>query len=156
MAIPFRRIRAAARCLKLLSRQREVSVAIQLGKDVIDTLPTVNTRLLERNDQQYVVSTFADVAADLCALLLESNKSEDALYYLERGRTVILGELLDSRSHISHLTQYYPTEGYRYKELSDEVNTPLRYLDRNPIGVQTLKRRREAIVELDACVNRGL
>ena len=152
IAIPFNRIKAAARCLKLLFRQEKVSIATQLGKDVIDTLQTLNIRLLERDDQQYVVSTFAGIAADLGALLLESNRPEDALYHLEKGRTVILNELLDGKSDISHLTQHYPMEARRYKEIRDEINTPLRRLDRSLEGMQILKRRREAIIELDACI----
>lgn len=89
-AIPFHRIQAAATCIKLLSLQHKVVVATQLGKDVIDLLPMVNTKLLDRNDQQYVVSTFAGVAADLCALLLASEQVDEALQYLEKGRAVIL------------------------------------------------------------------
>lgn len=81
VAVPFHRIKAAAQRIKLLVVQRNVDVAIRLGKDVSHLLPTVNTKLLDRNDQQYVVSTFAGVGADLCALLLASNKF-DALQYL--------------------------------------------------------------------------
>jgi hypothetical protein len=151
IAIPFYRVKAAACCLKLLALQRKVDIATQLGKGVIDALPTVNIRLLDRNDQQYVVSTFVGVAADLCAFLLESTRLEDALYYLEKGRTVVLGKLVDGRSDISYLTHHYPKVAHRYVELYNEINTPLQHLDKDSITVQTLKRRREAIVELDAC-----
>lgn len=49
-AIPFLRVKAAARCLALLAIQRRADVAIQLGKDIIDLLPVLNTRLLNRTD----------------------------------------------------------------------------------------------------------
>src|SRR5437667_12881566 len=73
-ALPFHRIRAAARCLKLLAAQAKIDAAVQLGKRVIDLLPAVNTKILDRNDQQYVMSTFAGVAVDVCAFLLASNR----------------------------------------------------------------------------------
>jgi hypothetical protein len=65
----------------------------------------VDTRLLGRNDKQYVLSIFAGVATDLYTLLLASNQADDALQYLERGRVVILSQLIDARSDTSDLTQ---------------------------------------------------
>ncbi|KAK3934877.1 hypothetical protein QBC46DRAFT_347180 [Diplogelasinospora grovesii] len=132
---PLARIKAAARCLKLLARQNRVDIAIQLGKDVIDLLPIVNTGMLERNDQQFVVSTFAGVAAELCALLLESNEPADALDYLERGRAVIIGQLVAGPE----------------RQLRDEANAPLR-AEQDTAAAQVRSRRREAVGELDACI----
>ena len=154
MAIQFHRIKAAAQCIKLLAVRRNVDVAIQLGKDVIRLLPTVNTKLLDRNDQQYVVSTFAGVAADLCALLLASNSLDDALQYLEEGRTVILSQLIDHRSDMSDLAQYHPDIARRYEELRDEVNAPLRGLEQDAAREQALRERRQSILELDACIGK--
>ncbi|KAB5581189.1 hypothetical protein GE09DRAFT_1213598 [Coniochaeta sp. 2T2.1] len=149
-ASPFPRITAAAQCLKLLAYQQRVDVAIQLGKDVIDLLPIVNTRMLERSDQQFVVSTFAGVATDLCAFLLESNQPADALYYLETGRAVIIGQLVDARSDVSTLAQQRPDVARRYQELRDEINAPLR--PEQEAAAQMPSRRREALSELDACI----
>jgi tetratricopeptide (TPR) repeat protein len=49
-ATPFDSIRAGAQCLKLLSIQQKNNRAMRFGKDMIDFLPTVNTRLLDRKD----------------------------------------------------------------------------------------------------------
>lgn len=68
-----------ALCLRLFATPCKISIAIELRKDIIDLLPTVNTRLLSCADQQFVVATFAGVAADLCAFLLEFSCSEEAL-----------------------------------------------------------------------------
>jgi thioester reductase-like protein len=97
----------------------------------------VNTALLDRTDQQYVVSTFAGVAADICALLLASDQICEALHFLEKGRAVILGQLVDSRSDVSHLAQEYPEIARRYEELRDEVNTPL-------VGLEQDAQRQQA------------
>ncbi|RKK88945.1 hypothetical protein BFJ71_g12645 [Fusarium oxysporum] len=152
-AIPFHRIQAGARCLKLLALQHKTDIAIDLGKTIIDLLPTVNTKLLDRTDQQFVVSTFSGVAADLCAFLLQSNHPADALRYLEKGRAVIIGQLMDSRSDLSLLERQHPDLACQYQQLRDEVNTPLRQVEQGRIETQLRTRRLEALAELDACIH---
>ncbi|KAG7424334.1 hypothetical protein Forpi1262_v014530 [Fusarium oxysporum f. sp. raphani] len=137
-AIPFVRIRSAARCIKLLAPQDKLDAAAQLGKAVIRMLPSVNTKLLDRTDQQYIISTFAGVAADLCALRLTMNQVEDALLYLEQGRAVILSQLIDNRSDVSDLAKNHPKIACRYEELRNDVNTPIRSLEQDAAREQAL------------------
>jgi hypothetical protein len=111
----------------------------------------VNTKLLDRSDQQFVVSTFAGIATDLCAFLLESNQPVDALYYLERGRAVIIGQLVDARGDVSSLARRCPDVARRYQELRDEVNAPLG-TQQGAAAAQMQSRRREAVTELDVCI----
>ncbi len=151
-AVPFHRIQSGARCVRLFAILRKVSIAIELGKDIIDLLPTVNTRLLSRADQQFVVATFAGVAADLCAFLLESNCSEEALVYLERGRAIIIGQLIDSRSDVSSLAQLRPEIARRYETLRNEVSRPFHHGKLDAAERQMLGRRRRAAVELNQCI----
>ncbi|KFX90204.1 hypothetical protein V490_06595 [Pseudogymnoascus sp. VKM F-3557] len=141
---------AASRCLLLLPLQGKLGIARQLGKDIIDLLPTVNTKLLDRADQQFVVSEFSGVAANTCASLLEVNQSSDALYYLEKGRAVIIGQLVDARSDLSTLVHQYPDLARRYEQLRKEVNTPATELNQDRAGIWD--SRCMAIADLDACV----
>ncbi|CAM1508780.1 Fc.00g056280.m01.CDS01 [Cosmosporella sp. VM-42] len=152
-AIPFHRVQAGARCLKLLAPQHKTDIAIGLGKNIIDLLPTVNTKLLDRSDQQFVVSTFSGVAANLCAFLLQSSQPADALRYLEKGRAVIISQLVDTRSDLSFLEQQHPHIARQYQQLRDEVNTPLRQVEQGTIQAQLRIRRLEALAELDACIH---
>jgi tetratricopeptide (TPR) repeat protein len=152
MAIPFDRVKAAARCLKLLAKIGKVDAAAKLGKDVIQLLPTVNTRLLDHSDQQFVMAAFAGIATDLCAFLLESGQPEEALQYLEKGRAVILGQLIDSRSDVSDLSQQHPKVALQYEKLLNEINTPISSLEPGPTKTQALKLRRQAVAELDTCI----
>ncbi|KAK4244031.1 CHAT domain-containing protein [Corynascus novoguineensis] len=140
-AIPFDRVKAAARCLTLLATQAKVDTAIQLGQD-----------LLDRNDQQFVMSIFAGVAADVCSFLLMSNRPAEALEYLEKGRAVIIGQLVDARSDLSSLEQQYPDIARRYIYLRDEVNIPVNRLEQDIGRAQVIERRREAVAELNACI----
>ncbi|KAK2601561.1 hypothetical protein QQS21_004879 [Conoideocrella luteorostrata] len=151
-AVPFYRVRAAARCLKLLARQHRVDEAIDLGKEILILLPSVHTRALDRNDQQFVISTFAGVASDLCAFLLSANRFSEALECLEQGRAVIISQLLDDRTDVFSLRRDHSQLADQYQSLVDEMNPPVR--QSAPDVVETLipKRRREAAAELDTCL----
>jgi len=151
-SVPFTRVRAAARCLKILATQHKLDAGINLGRAVLELLPTVHTRLPSRNDQQFVMSTFAGVASDLCGFFLASSRPNEALEYLEQGRGVIISQLLDRRTNLSDLIADHPALARQYECLVNEVNTPLRQTTHDAAEVQATKQRREAAAELDACI----
>ena len=152
-AIPIHRVQAVARCIKLLAGQGAVPAAIQLGKEAIDFLPAVNTKSLDRNDQQFVVSTFGGVAADVCTFLLAANRPLEALEYLEKGRAVIIGQLVDARGDISTLLEQCPDLARRYERLREEVNAPVGGgSEQSAFWSRMAGRRREAAAELEACI----
>jgi tetratricopeptide (TPR) repeat protein len=151
-AVPFHRIKAAAKCLELLAIQNSVDQGIDLGRRILDLLPSVHTRALDRNDQEFVVSTFAGVASNLCSFLLSANRLGEALECLEQGRAIIISQLLDDRSDLSSLREDHSQLANRYQSLVDEMNAPT--LQATPGVVEALlrKRRQEAAVELDMCL----
>ncbi|KAH7165143.1 CHAT domain-containing protein [Fusarium sp. MPI-SDFR-AT-0072] len=151
-AVPFYRVTAAARCLELLAQQHEVDQGIDLGRQVLNLLPSVHTRALDRNDQQFVMSTFAGVASDLCGLLLSANRLTEALECLEQGRAIIIGQLLDDRSDLSLLHRDHSQLAKRYESLVDEVNAPIHQTTLGVVKALSLKRRQEAAAELDMCL----
>ncbi|KJZ69927.1 hypothetical protein HIM_10683 [Hirsutella minnesotensis 3608] len=151
-AIPFHRVQAAARCLPLFAIQSKIDTAIQLGQAVLDLLPAVNTKLLDRSDQQFVMSTFAGVAADVCACLLAAARPADALESLERGRAVIVGQLVDSRNDLSSLRRDHCDIACRYERLRDEINETPGDRMQGTGRAQAVNRRREAMAELEECV----
>ncbi|TVY74909.1 putative 30S ribosomal protein S17-like protein [Fusarium oxysporum f. sp. cubense] len=151
-AVPFRRVQAAARCLELLAIQNRVDEGIGLGRRILDLLPSVHARSLDRNDQQFVVSTFAGVASNLCSFLLSANQLSEALECLEQGRAIIISQLIDDRSDLSSLRQDHPQLASRYQSLVDEVNTPTRQTSLGVVEALLRKRRQEAAAELDMCL----
>ncbi|KAN0071674.1 CHAT domain containing protein [Elaphomyces granulatus] len=142
-AVPFHRVRHS---IVFVPPPAKLDAGITLGRAVLELLPTVHTRLLDRNDQQFVMSTFAGVASDLCGFFLASSRPNEALEYLEQGRGVIISQLLDRHTDLSDLIADHPTLARQYEHLVNEVNTP------NAAEVQATKRRREAAAELDACM----
>jgi tetratricopeptide (TPR) repeat protein len=151
--VPFRRIRAAASCLKLLAIQERFDAASDLGRDVLDLVPTVNTNLLDRKDQQFAMSTFAGIAADVCAVLLAIGSVELALESLEKGRAVIISQCLDRRSDLSDLESAYPEIANRYHRLIQKVNTPFRGTTSHLTETELLSNHRELMASLNACIS---
>ncbi|KAF4447587.1 hypothetical protein F53441_8882 [Fusarium austroafricanum] len=151
-AVPFHRVKAAATCLKLLAKQHRLDQGIDLGREILDLLPSVHTRALGRNDQQFVVSTFAGVASNLCSFLLSANRLGEALECLEQGRAIIISQLLDDRSDLSSLRQDHSQLANRYQSLVDEMNAPTRQTTPGVVEALLRKRRQEAAVELDMCL----
>ncbi|KAF5615633.1 hypothetical protein F25303_13750, partial [Fusarium sp. NRRL 25303] len=130
----------------------KVDEGIDLGTRILNLLPSVHTRALDRDDQQFVVSTFAGVASNLCSFLLSANRLSEALECLEQGRAIIISQMLDDRSDLSSLCQDHSHLANRYQSLVDEVNVPIR--ETTPDVVESLlrKRRQEAAAELDMCL----
>jgi predicted RNase H-like HicB family nuclease len=151
-AVPFHRIQAAAKCLELLAIQNKFDEGIDLGRGVLDLLPSVHTRALDRNDQQFVLSTFAGVASNLCSFLLSKNRSSEALEHLEQGRAIIISQLLDDRSDLSSLRSDHSQLANRYQSLVDEINAPTRQATPGVVETLSQKRRQEAAAELDMCL----
>jgi hypothetical protein len=88
-------------------------------------MPTISTRLLDHKDQQAAMSKFAGVASSLCAVLLELGKHEDALQFLEQGRRVIIGQVIDRQRDTSDLAIQHPDISQRYDDLV-AISTPRR------------------------------
>ncbi|KAH7222489.1 CHAT domain-containing protein [Fusarium oxysporum] len=151
-AVPFHRVQAAAKCLELLATQNKVDEGIDLGTMILDLLPSVHTRALDRNDQQFVVSTFAGVASNLCSFLLSANRLSEALECLEQGRAIIISQMLDDRSDLSSLCQDHSHLANRYQSLVDEVNVSIRQTTPDVVESLLRKRRQEAAAELDTCL----
>jgi tetratricopeptide (TPR) repeat protein len=151
-AVPLQRIRAAARCLGRLAELCKPHEGIKLGRDVLALLPIANNRNLDLSDQQFLLSGFAGIASDLCALLLSEGRVHEAVECLEQGRAIIISRLLDDRSDISGLCQEHPKLAERYQSLVAEVNTPFGRAKDDPTANAKLVRRPEAATELEACI----
>jgi hypothetical protein len=149
---PFTRIYAASRCLKLLFRLKQYDEAAEIAVLVTDLLPIVNARSLDRNDRQYVLSRFAGIAADACGVLLQARDPETALQYLEKGRAVILGQMIDNWSDLSSLMKAHPELATKFKALCDTVNARSSHLSTESDRLLAAQRRRAAASELELCI----
>ncbi|KAM0710540.1 hypothetical protein Q7P35_002211 [Cladosporium inversicolor] len=152
MAVPLERVKAAARCLNILADLDKIHEGIKLGKDALALLPLVHTRNLDRSDQEFVVSGFAGIASDLCALLLSDGQSHEAVECLEQGRAIIISRSLDDRSDISILSQKHPKLAQHYRSLVTEINSSFHGGKDDASMNMKLFRRHEATKELEGCL----
>lgn len=152
-AVSLTRVRAAAGGLTKLANLDRVHEAIVLGKGALALLPIVRARNLDLSDQQFMLSGFAGIASNLCALLLSEGRVHEAVEFLEQGRAVIISQLLDDRSDLTDLSEDHPQLCQRYQVLVNEVNSPFGAGNDNTTAtIAKITRRREAVTELEACI----
>ena len=151
-SVPFTRIYAASHCLKLLFYLKQYDEAAEIAVSVIDLLPIVTARSLDRNGRQYVVSRFAGIAADACGVLLQARNPETALQCLEKGRAVILGQMMDNWSDLSSLMKAHLELATKFKTLRDTVNARSSHSCTESDRLLAAQQRRAASAELELCI----
>jgi tetratricopeptide (TPR) repeat protein len=150
-SVPFHRIAPSSRAIKVLHRLGQYDLAAQIAEQVIEFLPAVNPRFLHRRDRQYVLSMYSGIAADACAVFLRTRSAGTALQCLEKGRAVILGQLIDDRRDLSALQSAHPELASQFETLRNEVNSSVDTSDKDS-GNAVAQRRRSAATELDQCI----
>jgi tetratricopeptide (TPR) repeat protein len=152
MANNLERVRAASLFLCISVLAGKTTEAVRLGRGALALLPIVHTRTLDRSDQQFVLSQFAGIASNLCALLLSEDRVSEAFESLEHGRAVIIRRLLDDKSDLSHLSQYHPKLSQRYQDIVADINMSSIHTTCDTTEGNLL-RRRKAAADLEACLN---
>lgn len=149
---PIYRVQAAAQCMNVLGLLGKLDHAAELAVDAINLLPTISNRSLQRSGQQYAVSYFSGLAALACSTYLRLGLPEKALEILERGRTVILSQLIGDRSDMSSLSEAYPEIAGHFQNLLDEINAPLPGQG-DPLTIKhAQQRRRDCVAAFELCV----
>ncbi|KAL2198399.1 CHAT domain-containing protein [Corynascus similis CBS 632.67] len=125
MGEPLCRMVAASQLMTVFRERGEYARAVGVGEQVLNILRRVNTRLLDRDDQQRMIATFSDLAVETCASSIQAGDSPaKALELLELGRGLILGLLIEDRSEISNLAANYPIRAVRLKRLREDISRP--------------------------------
>jgi tetratricopeptide (TPR) repeat protein len=158
-AVPLHRIKAARQAIQLLVEQDDVQKASEVAEKAVKLLPLVCSRYLSRNDQQHAVSQTAGLAADACSLSLRADDdSNRALEYLEQGRGLIIGYLIDGRGDVSELRKVSREKADEFERLRYKAFMPIG-TDKPPEVLRQLIREREAAAtDLQNCLRdiRGL
>ncbi|KAJ5210187.1 Tetratricopeptide-like helical [Penicillium cf. griseofulvum] len=152
-AAPRHRIEAARRAIDLLVPDGDFDRAQLLAGKSLDLLPLVCSRYLAREDQQYAIQQMSGLAADASSLLLRTdNDPARALEYLEHGRGLIIGYLIDSRGDISDLSTKHPKEADKFDRLRHKAFMPIRQEDPVETRRQFLEERADAVTRLESCL----
>lgn len=128
---PLRRLTAVrAAALLLADRQRQPGRAAELLEAAVDLLPALTPRMLARTDQQTLLGTCFELAADAAALVLaardepsaDRQAASRALRLTEAGRGVMLGQALDTRGEVTDLRRHLPELATRFLAIRDRLN----------------------------------
>ncbi|WP_190087656.1 CHAT domain-containing protein [Streptomyces melanogenes] len=127
---PLRRL-TAVRAAALLLSDRQPARAAALLEAAVDILPALTPRMLARTDQQILLGTCFELAADAAALVLaardepstDPQAASKALRLTEAGRGVMLGQALDTRGEVTDLRRQLPELATRFLAIRDRLNT---------------------------------
>ncbi|KAJ5655494.1 CHAT domain-containing protein [Penicillium longicatenatum] len=151
--LPFDRVLAGSQAVYRLRDLGRFDEATTIAMEVVNYLPQVTTRSLQITDQQYVVREFSGIAGNACSLLLRAGRLQDALEYLEKGRTVILDLLMSSRVDLTELESASTELASRFRKLQDEINQTFNPMGMSPSATEGLLQKRLASVsQFNECV----
>ncbi|RHZ48891.1 uncharacterized protein CDV56_105798 [Aspergillus thermomutatus] len=149
-AKPLTRVQAAREAIKLLVEDEDFPKAVSLADRALSLLPLVCGRSLSREDQQHAITQTAGLAAEACSVLLKTaGDPVRGVEYLEEGRGLIIGYLIDGRSDISDMTEKYPIEAKEFDRLRYKASAPTSLESPPEIRRQLSRERDEAANDLE-------
>ncbi len=124
------RVHAGRNAAALIAPTDPVRAADVLEAAVL-LLPEVSARRLARSDRQHALGVARRMAGDAAALVLAGphqagaqDPALRALRLLETGRTVLIGQALDTRDDLSELRRHHPGLAERFVDLRDGLDQP--------------------------------
>ncbi|CUS11436.1 unnamed protein product, partial [Tuber aestivum] len=158
---PRTRIQAARRAAYLLYSGGKFHESSSILEDAVSLMPSVNLRLLQRDDQQHILSELSGLASAAASMALQAGrKAYHSLKLLELGRGIIIGFAIDSRSEVSDLKADHPLEFNQFDRLRVEVDSPMNETsytgDETPeqYRKRATSRRWEAVKEMEETLAR--
>ncbi|KAH6702785.1 CHAT domain-containing protein [Leptodontidium sp. MPI-SDFR-AT-0119] len=127
------RIHTGGRAVRLLVESAQWKEASEILKRSVELLAMASSLSLGNEDKQYVIRQCAGLAVSAAATLLTAGEdagedaekvAANALRFLEQGRGVIAGLLLEIRTDISALRQQHPLLAAEFVSLRNELDKP--------------------------------
>ncbi|OAP53733.1 hypothetical protein AYL99_12088 [Fonsecaea erecta] len=147
------RLKAIRVAIRLLRAKGSWNQASTLAAEALKLLPLVCGRYLGLQDQQYVLAQTSGLAADACSLALKNGDVEEAIIRLELWRGIMVGYMIESRGDLSELKKECPELANHYENLQRKASQKIDSRDPQ-VRQMLLKERREAIKEIEGCVQR--
>ncbi|KAI5918893.1 CHAT domain-containing protein [Camillea tinctor] len=122
---PVYTVNAAVEAVEILKKHQEYKAALKIARGAIPILGKTSPLSIQAFDQQRILERYDGLASDAAALTLECRGGEaasTAVSLLEQGRGILADHQYHSRSDLSLLTEKYPTEADRFKELINSTN----------------------------------
>lgn len=122
-ASPSVRIQAAGIAAELLAARFRWEECSLLLEKAVELLPMISPRSLDHVDKQYALGVFSGLASRAAASVLNYKKCPyDALKFLELGRNIIAGQILELRTDMPDLDKLNKGLADRFVKLRDELD----------------------------------
>lgn len=118
---PLDRVHAARQWADVAVRLGEWPTALDAARVAMSLLPEVASRRLAWPDRERGVAELSGVAADAAALAVQAGDAGLAVRWLEQGRGVLLGQLLDARSEVADLRRRHPRLAARLADVDEAL-----------------------------------
>ncbi|KAF5626372.1 TPR domain protein [Fusarium tjaetaba] len=150
---PVRRVVAARQAIRLYVAKCQYGEASDLAEDTLRLLPMVCSRYLSQADQQYAAMQTSGLAAEACSLILAANGDPNrALEYLEHGRGLIIGYLIDNRRDIAELRKKKPRLADRYGKTRAKTMMASRHKEPSGMPFEIMQDIEETEASLEGCL----
>lgn len=122
-ASPFQRITAVYRALEFADRL-DLEQLSALAWLAVNLIPTLSPRMLQRQDQERMISMFSNLGSYCAAILLESKHNVvDAINALETSRGVISNLLLDTRNDLTVVKEHDELLAAEFADISSKLES---------------------------------
>ncbi|CUS12253.1 unnamed protein product [Tuber aestivum] len=123
---PRDRISASRRAASILFSTGQFHESSTLLERAVGLMPSVNLRLLNRDDQQHILSDLEGLSSSAASMALcAGREAYHSLQLLELGQGIIMGFTIDSRSEFSELEMDHPLELRQFNRLRAEIDSPI-------------------------------
>ncbi|MEV6605687.1 CHAT domain-containing protein [Kutzneria sp. NPDC051319] len=120
---PRNRILAAGHWVDVAIRLGDWPGSLQAARLAMSLLPQVASRRLSRADRERTIAQLSGLAANAAACALQVGDADRAVCWLEQGRGVLLGQILDTRGELGQLRSRMPEAAARLARLDEELAT---------------------------------
>ena len=152
-APPVSRMAAARNVIRVLAGRELWERAGQVADSAMRLLPIICGRQATREDQQNSAIHMSGLAADTCSVFLKLGHAAKAIQWLEFGRGIVLGYMMDDKQEpeaLSSLQQRHPALAARYDTLRLQAQAPINAQDP---AIDVLRHQRwRAIREMVSCL----
>ncbi|KAI0534861.1 CHAT domain-containing protein [Xylaria digitata] len=151
--LPLIRIQAARKAIRILRELGKWEDAVPVGLAAMRLLPLACGRYLSLQDQQQVISETSGLASEICSLLLQVDKPEEALRQLEAGRAMLLGFAMDNSDEVLALAATHENLAKEFIDIKAKLRIPPN-LQGCRLGELKLRERRAAEADLINCLRK--
>jgi len=138
-ASPSTLLRAASSCADLLISQRSYEGAKPILLAAVRLLPMLSPRILQRKDQQFGISQFANITSRAVSLCLaDGDDPYKTLQLCELGRGILANTQLELRSDISLLAAHHPDLAQRFQDLRNLIDPPSKIWESSTIDTLSI------------------